>query len=142
MIIRDIMTHDLEGIQSNATVSEAARKMKTRNVGILAVFEGARESGMITDRDIVIQTLAENMDPSKTLVNQIMSKEVIACNEDDEVSRAVEIMQKHKIRRLLVRNEKLDVTGIVSLGDIAVHTQSDLSGKTLHEISKPSQPHR
>ncbi len=66
MKVSEIMTTDFEMIDSTSTLIEAAEKMKSLNVGFLPVKEGTRLIGLITDRDIVVRGLAEDLDPKST----------------------------------------------------------------------------
>jgi CBS-domain-containing membrane protein len=72
-----------------------------------------------------------------------MSTEIAYCLEDQEVEEAVSLMEARQIRRLPILNREKRLVGIVSLGDIAVHTgDRDLAGETLQEISEPAEPKR
>ncbi len=142
MRIKEVMTPSIEFIRSSDEVIQAAKKMKDLNVGVMPVFEGERLVGMLTDRDIVIRSVAEGHDPNKTKVDQIMTKDVVSCREDDDVTEALQLMENRQIRRLIVRNEENKVIGILSLGDLAVHMSSSLVGEILREVSEPARHER
>jgi CBS domain-containing protein len=143
MNISEIMTSDFEMIDSTSSLREAARKMKSLNVGFLPVQEGTMLIGLITDRDIVIRGLAEGQDVESTQVKDIISSEVVYCFEDDSIEDAVRLMEENKVRRLIVVDHDRVPVGIVSLGDIAVKTgQEQLSGEALERISEPAAPVR
>ena len=65
---RDIMTTPAETIAPTATLAEAARALRDLNIGSLPVLDGERLVGVVTDRDIVVRGLAEELDPSSELV--------------------------------------------------------------------------
>lgn len=142
MFVKDIMTYGVEVIPSHSKILEAAQKMRELNVGVIPVSEDNHIVGLLTDRDIIIRAIAQQMEPSKVEVNECMTKNVYSCNQDMNVEDAAKIMEEKQVRRLLVKNEKGDVTGLISLGDIAVFENRGLSGEILKEVSEPSAPNR
>jgi len=143
MELRDIMTRNVEVVNGNASLKEAATKMKKLDVGLMPVCDGDRLKGLLTDRDITIRATADGRDPSKTKVNEVMSTDIAYCLEDQEVDEAVSLMEARQIRRLPILNQDKQLVGIVSLADIAVHVgDRDLTGETIEEISEPAEPKR
>jgi CBS domain-containing protein len=143
MNVSEIMTSTFEMIDAGESLREAARKMKSLNVGFLPVQEGTMLIGLITDRDIVLRGLAEGRDADSTPVKDIISSEVIYCFDDDRVEDAIQLMEENKVRRLIVVDHDRVPVGIVSLGDIAVKTGLEqLSGEALERISEPAAPAR
>jgi CBS domain-containing protein len=143
MELRDIMTRNVEVVNGNASLKEAATKMKKLDVGLIPVCDGDRLKGLLTDRDITIRATADGRDPSKTKVNEVMSTDIAYCLEDQAVDEAVILMEARQIRRLPILNQDKQLVGIVSLADIAVHVgDRDLTGETLEEISEPAEPKR
>jgi len=143
MELRDIMTRNVEVVNGNASLKEAATKMKKLDVGLIPVCDGDRLKGLLTDRDITIRATADGRDPSKTKVNEVMSTDIAYCLEDQAVDEAVILMEARQIRRLPILNQDKQLVGIVSLSDIAVHVgDRDLTGETLEEISEPAEPKR
>lgn len=141
--LKDVMTPGVEVIRPDATFDEAARKMKTLDVGVIPVCDGERLTGMLTDRDIVVRVVAEGRDPKRTAVSEAMTPQVASCFEDDDVEEAAMVMVEKQIRRLVVLNRDKRLVGIVSLGDLAVHTDNArLSGEVLEYVSEPSGPTR
>ena len=136
MKVKDVMTKLVEFVLPETAVQEAAGKMKAMNVGPMPVCVGAKVVGILTDRDIVVRVVAEGRDPRTTQVQQVMTKDVVCCSEDDDVKEAARLMKDHQIRRVIVLNQHQRLAGIVSLGDIAVDTQDDkLSGDVLEKVS-------
>src|SRR5215510_7417122 len=122
MQVSEVMTRHVEVIDSNAPLKEAAGKMKTLDIGLIPVCDGDKLRGTITDRDITVRGVAEGYDPAKTKVADIMSADLAYCYEDDEIDAALNLMEKRQIRRLPVLSREKYLVGIVSLGDLAVHT--------------------
>jgi CBS domain-containing protein len=76
MELRDIMTRNVEVVSADATLKEAAIKMKVLDVGLIPVCDGNRLQGILTDRDITIRATADGRDPTKTKVADIMSTDM------------------------------------------------------------------
>ena len=141
MRVSEVMTRGAECTHPDATLQEAAAKMKSLDVGPLPVCDNDRLVGMVTDRDITIRATAEGDAPTDVRVRDVMTPEVIYCFEDALVGDAALLMQQKQVRRLLVLNRDKRLVGIVSLGDLAVKTgDKGLSGEALEQVSEPAQP--
>lgn len=142
MLLKDVMTRDPRNIRPDATLQEAAETMKALDVGALPVCANDHLIGMITDRDITIRAVAGGCDPRGTPVWEAMSDKLVFCYEDDTVESAAKLMEEKQIRRLPVFDRNHRLTGIVSLGDLAVRNHDDrLSGEVLERVSEPCQWH-
>src|SRR5438105_15883143 len=119
MQIREVMSHDVDLIDPNSTIRDAACKMRSDDIGALPVGENDRLIGMVTDRDLAIRCIAEDCVPSETTVREAMSKKICYCFEDDDLDEAAQIMAEHQVRRLPVLNSNKRLVGIVSLGDLS-----------------------
>ncbi len=143
MKISEIMTSSVEIISADASVEQAAEKMRSLDVGMLPVYEGDRMIGTITDRDITIRVTAEGLDPTTTSVSEAMTEGVVHCREDESIERAAELMEERQIRRLVVVDEDNRPVGIVSLGDLAVRVHDDrLTGEVTERVSEPAKIRR
>ena len=139
MKVKEVMTKLVEFVRPETTVQEAAGKMKDLNVGPIPVCEGERVLGILTDRDIVVRAVAEGRDARTTRVQDVMTRDVVCCTEDDDVKDAARLMKEHQIRRVVVVTANKRLAGIVSLGDIAVDTHDDrMSGDVLEKVSNDS----
>ena len=144
MQLKDIMTPNPECISPDASLHEAARRMRDLDVGTLPVC-GANDrlAGMITDRDITVRAVAAGKDPTATKVRDVMTEEVIYGFDDQDIHEAARTMQQRQIRRLLVLNRDKRLVGIVSLGDLAVEGgDPEHAGTVLQEVSEPALPRR
>mgnify|MGYP005713530475 CR=1 FL=1 len=125
MKIKELMTKNPVFIRPDDSIVEAAKKMEKIDCGILPVGNDADHCvGMITDRDIVLRALAKNKEAKSTKVKDVMTKAVYACHEDDLLEHAAELMREHKVNRLLVKNKKEKITGIVTFGCMLWKTPS------------------
>jgi CBS domain-containing protein len=138
MKLKDIMTTQVEVLPPTATLKECAEKMRSLDVGAIPVCADDRLKGMVTDRDLVIQAIAEGRDPQTTQIKDVMSSPIVYCFEDDDVESAVRVMEVKQIRRLVVLNRDKRLVGVVSIGDVAAKTLNEgLSGEVLEKVSQP-----
>jgi len=138
MLVKDVMSHEVQVTQPHATLREAAELMKVLDVGPLPVCDGDRLVGIVTDRDITVRSVAEGQDCWEGRVRDAMSTDIAYCFDDDDVAIAARLMREKQLRRLMVLNRDKRLVGIVSLGDVAVHTGDDrVSSKTLQAVSQP-----
>ncbi|MGE0160382.1 MAG: CBS domain-containing protein [Gemmatimonadales bacterium] len=118
MNIASICTRLPETTHPDTNVLAAARQMAAQEVGTLVVTDaGGRAAGILTDRDIVVRCLAEELAPENTAVSEIMTREPVTVWEDTEVEAALEKMADEEVRRLVVLDDAERVVGIVSLDD-------------------------
>jgi CBS domain-containing protein len=143
MDISQVMTRQVEVVRPDATIQEAAQKMKAIDVGSLPVCDGRKLRGMLTDRDVTIRAVAEGRNPSETRVSEVMTADVIYGRTGQDVKEIAETMATHQIRRLPIVNEDHELVGIVALGDLAVDVGDEkLSGDVLADVSTPAKPKR
>ncbi len=143
MLLRDLMTRDVQVIDPGTPLAEAARTMRELGVGSLPVCDGRVLVGMLTDRDIVTRATAEGRDAGQTTVAQAMTPRVVFCYEDQDVRDAAALMEQEQIRRLPVLNRRRELTGIVSLADLAVDDDDvRLSAEVIRAVSRPAHPTR
>lgn len=116
--VKMLMTADPIVISPETTLQEAARRMERADCGVLPVGEGDKLEGVITDRDIVVRAIAKGKDPTHEKVKDYMSKEVFSCQETDTLEQAADRMCTHQVTRLLVKDERGKITGILSFGAI------------------------
>jgi CBS domain-containing protein len=140
MQLSQILTHDVETVPPDASIRDAARRMKELDVGALPVCDGTRLLGMITDRDIAVRAVADGRE-SGTPVKEAMTPDVVFCYEDEDVRKAADLMEQQQIRRLPIMNRDKKLVGIVSLADVARQGNDRLSGEALQQISQPGGSH-
>ena|SRR5438128_8700961 len=139
MKLKDILTREPQVIAPEAMVSEAARKMKQWNVGMLPVCDGERLVGAITDRDLAIRAVAEGRDPLKTKVKDVMTDGICYCFEDQTLEEVAQLMEEKQIRRIAVLNRDKRLVGIASLGDFALRSKDEqLTEELLESVSQPA----
>ncbi|WP_030185501.1 CBS domain-containing protein [Streptomyces violaceorubidus] len=117
--VRDVMTGDPVTVEPLTSVAAVARIMRDGDLGAVLVTEGDRLRGLVTDRDLVVRSVAEGGDPEQTTVVGACSDDPVTVRSDEELDRAVRLMREHTVRRVPVVDDGRPV-GIVSLGDLAV----------------------
>jgi CBS domain-containing protein len=138
MRLSNIMTGAIQTVAPGASLAEAARKMASQDIGSLPVCSGERKVvGIITDRDITVRAVARGLDPNQTPVQDVMTREVLACRADSGVEAACELMESRQVRRIVVIDEQDAPIGIVSLGDLALSLRESQSGEVLKKVSEP-----
>jgi len=139
--VREVMTDSPRCITPETLVSEAARLMKSEDVGSLPILEGERLTGIVTDRDIVLQAVAEEKDPRGMPVREVASRDLVTVGQDEDLSEALKRMASHQIRRIPVVDEDDRLVGIVTQADVAREAKDKDSGQMLADISQtPTGP--
>lgn len=118
-LVQDIMTTLVLTVGTGVNVKDAARLMAKRAHGCLLVVEGDRAIGIITERDIVRQVVAEGADPSKIRVTDIMSTPLVTVPQTATALEAAERMSLFEIRRIVVVHEDGALAGLLTAGDLA-----------------------
>ena len=90
--VRDVMVKDVVTIEPTASLTDAARRMDTANIGMLPVVDNGRVKGVITDRDIVVRAVARAADPRTTKVGDCLSGGTISAHPDWTTDRAMQAM--------------------------------------------------
>ena len=139
MKVQELMTKEVEVVHPDDTLMEAARKMRVRDIGFLPVCDGDRLVGTVTDRDLVVRSVADGIDPKTSLGRDLVTFPVVYCFDDDSVEDAAKLMEQHQIRRIVVVSRKdKRLVGVVSLGDIATNGTKQTSADVLQSVSEPT----
>jgi CBS domain-containing protein len=139
--VRDAMTPSVRSVAPTDSLTDAAAAMRDEDVGSLPVVEGDRVLGIITDRDIVVRAVAERADPQTAKVGDVSSGDPVAVEPDADLDEALELMARHRVRRLpVVEDGRL--VGVVAQADVALAAKEKDSGKMLEEISQPASTPR
>ena len=133
---RDVMTAGAECVGENDTVTTAAERMASLDVGALPICgEDDRLKGMVTDRDIVLKVVARGKDPQQTSVGSLAEGEVVTIGADDSLDEARRTMERHQVRRLpVIDGHRL--VGMVSQADLARSLADEDTGKLVESISQ------
>ena len=133
----EVMTHPLAMCAPETSVTDVAATMRDRDIGDVLIVEDGKLRGIVTDRDLTLQALTGQDDPTQTPIRKYMSTKVVTGEPAWDLEQVTSVMAKHQIRRLpIVQDGKL--VGIISLGDVAQHEdQKHAVAKSLQAISEP-----
>jgi CBS domain-containing protein len=120
--VAEICNREVVVVERNASILNAARLMRDYHVGDLVVVEerdGQRiPVGIVTDRDIVIEVIAEEVAFDEVTVEDIMSLEIVTAREGDDLLDTLKRMRTHGIRRVPVVNGSQALIGILTVDDV------------------------
>ena len=134
--ISEMMTRDPKSVAPSTTVAEAAKMMRDEDVGALPVVENGKLTGMVTDRDIAVRTVAEGKDPQSTKVADVCSGDLVTIDPHQDLDEALRLMAHHQVRRLPVVEEDGRLVGVVAQADVATQGNDHQTGQVVEEISK------
>ena len=137
--VRDVMTPGAAKVHAEDTLAQAARAMREHDIGAVPVTDaGDRLLGLVTDRDVVVNAVADGKNPDDTTVGAIVHGRPVTVDASEPITKAVQAMATNRVRRLPVLDgERL--VGMVSLADIARNLPSAVSGELLTAISAPGK---
>ena len=138
MKVADLMAHNVEFIEPDATVQEAAALMGELDISALPIGTADNLQGVITDRDILFRLVAEGRDPRRTRVSQIATKRVFSCRPEDAVSVALDLMAAQNLRRVPVLDDGGRVVGWLTLSDLSrrLLVENQVVQTALHEVTE------
>ncbi|AVT33136.1 MULTISPECIES: CBS domain-containing protein [unclassified Plantactinospora] len=120
--VGEFMTTRLVTMDGGDTLTAAAQEMRDSAIGDVIVTNGDDVVGIVTDRDITVRGVAEELNPSSATLNQILTQDVVTVTQYDDAVAAADLMRTYGVRRLpVVEDGRL--IGLVSLGDLAVERE-------------------
>ena len=138
MKVKKAMTSEVQCCTPFDTIVDVARMMRTHDVGAIPVIkdrESRQLAGIITDRDICCRVTITGKAPNSVRVQNVMTPKPVVCHPEDNLDDCARMMQKYRVRRLPVVDEKGAVVGIIAQGDIARHLKASTVGRTVARIS-------
>jgi CBS domain-containing protein len=122
MIVLEVCNREVVTLERDGSLIEAAKLMRQHHVGDVVVVEIKDNVripvGIVTDRDVVIEVVATELDPKVITVGDIMPQNLIVVKEDADLHQAIQIMTTKGVRRLPVISRNGELIGIVSLDDL------------------------
>jgi len=123
------------------SIPRIAQLMKSEDVGAVPVVESKTSRklvGIVTDRDIVVKTVADGKSVEKSTARDAMTNNPVTCREDDDVTQAVARMAERKVRRIPIVDANGTLRGIIAQADIATRVHRDTTtGELVEAISEP-----
>jgi CBS domain-containing protein len=119
--LKDFATSVVAVVEPETTALVAARLMRQHHIGALVVVDAEHKVspvGIVTDRDLVLALMAEELDPAMFTVGDIMSVGLVLATPDMDAMEALKLMRAHRVRRLVIVDDARRLVGIVSLEDL------------------------
>ncbi len=132
MKVKDCMCNEVCFCKPDNTISDVAKQMCQNHVGCMPVCNNENcLVGIVTDRDIILRTVACGKDVNNTKVSDVMSCNTICCDCNSDLTEASKLMREQQVRRIPV-TENGKLIGILTLGDMAKNEQisDEFVGKT------------
>lgn len=135
MLVKEIMTKKVVTIQSDDMVFDACILYRDEKIGCLVVVENEFCVGIVTERDLIERILCMRKNPETTKVSEIMSSDIKTIYALDKVETAIDVMKKHKIKKLpVIADDK--IVGIITVTDIS-KARPDISKRFMESWMKP-----
>ena len=132
--VKDYMDKKVPTVDKNTVVAEASKNLKESGKDFILVLDRGYPAGIVTERDLVNKVLAEELNPKKVTVNEVMSSPLITIDPDDDLLKASSLMHEKNIRRLPVVRDKI-VYGVITSYHIA-QSCGDYVDKSIKDILK------
>lgn len=144
MKVKDIMTVEPACCVPDTDLGEVARLMVEHDCGEIPVVQSngvMKPVGVITDRDIVCRTVAQQLNPLEMTAADCMTEGCITVAEDAGIDACCALLEQHQVRRMLVVDASGALCGIVAQADIARSMSGRKTAEVVREVSQPKAPH-
>jgi CBS domain-containing protein len=113
--------------------------MKNEDIGaVLVLDQNGKLEGIVTDRDIVVRGLTSDKNEAELVAADCMSTDLYTANQNERLVEVIEEMGDHQVRRIPVVDGRNRLVGIISMADIALHTDKDRElAEALEDVSQP-----
>ena len=130
MLLKEFCTTDVAWCTRDTTVIEAARLMREKHLGDLIIVDDPNDEftpvGLITDRDIVIKVIGNELSASKTRVGDVMRTPLVTASDTEDSNAAIARMRHHGVRRLPVTGRNGKLVGVVTMDDLLKRLRSEV----------------
>ena len=133
--VQEAMTSNPTAVTPDTTAQEAARLLKTEDVGALPIVDDGRLAGVVTDRDLALRVIAEGR-ALDTAVAELASKDLVTIDPQQSLEEAARLMAEHQVRRLPVVEEDGRLVGMLAQADVAQAGHDTLTGDVVQKISQ------
>ena len=131
----DHKSHDVQTIDTAATVLDATRQMNQNKIGSVVVKHDDQVVGIFTERDVLRRVVVERLDPGEVTVGEAMTEKLIVAQPDTDLDDVRTIMTEQKIRHLPIVDHDGQLVGIISIGDVNAWHHRD-GQITLHYMNE------
>ncbi len=115
-------------VEDTATVLAAAKQMKEHNIGALPVIRGGKLVGIFSERDLMKRVVAEQRDPARTQVREVMTANPRVVGPEESFQRCLMMMKEHGFRHVPVWDGR-ELKGLVSLRDVLLRDLEEKDGE-------------
>jgi CBS domain-containing protein len=143
MKVKDIMTVEPACCVPDTTLGEVARLMVEHDCGEIPVVQSngvMKPVGVITDRDIVCRTVAQQLNPLEMTAADCMTNGCLTVPEDAGIDACCDLLEQNQVRRMLVVDATGALCGIVAQADIARSMSGRKTAEVVREVSQPRAP--
>ena len=130
MSLGNLCRREIICVDPRTTVKEAAKLMEEKNIGSTIVVQERTPIGILTDRDILLRVMNRGLDPEKTSVDEVMTKQIVILKEDMGLFEALQKVKGKGIRRFPIVDSNGNLQGIMTLDDIFY-----LLGKEMSDVA-------
>ncbi|MDQ3131331.1 MAG: CBS domain-containing protein [Acidobacteriota bacterium] len=139
MQVKEIMTKNPACATAETNLQEIARMMVDNDCGCIPIVDGEdtkRPTGMLTDRDITVRTVAEGKNPLDLTAGDVMTEDVVTVTPEMSVEECSNLMEQKQIRRVAVVDKNGACVGMVAQADIATKGSEQQAADIVQEVSK------
>jgi len=140
MSLESLCRREIVCVDVNTVVLEATALMEEMNVGSVVVIQNDRPVGIVTDRDVVLRVVNKKLDPSRCVVGDIMSLEVVTLKQNTGLYDALEQIKESgsRVRRFPIVDDNGTIKGIITLDDVIYLLGKEMSDvATIIESERP-----
>ncbi|MCB1934484.1 MAG: CBS domain-containing protein [Nitrosomonas sp.] len=145
MTISELCNREVIIVDAEDSALEAAQLMRKHHVGTVIVMKEQnsirKPVGIVTDRDLVVEIMATELDPAVITVGDIMVPELVTVKEDTGIFETIQYMRRKSVRRSPVIDDNGSLVGIITMDDLLQllsEELSELTKITAREIDKES----
>ena len=131
--LKDFATSMVAVVEPETSAVVVAQIMRQHHVGALVVVDAqvkTRPIGIVTDRDLVLELMAEGLDPAVFTAGDIMTVDLVTAGPNMDAMEAVQLMKKHRLRRLILTNPDGHLAGIITMEDLLELLTRELADMT------------
>jgi CBS domain-containing protein len=128
--ILHVKGREVQTIGADATLGQAAQRMRSQRIGALVVVDDAGTiTGIVSDRGILWALADHGVGVIDEPLSSVMSKDVVTCTEEDHVRTIMGVMTERRIRHIPVVDGRGRLCGIVSIGDAVKHRLDEIQAE-------------
>lgn len=128
MKVGEVCNREVVIVERGETILEAAKLMRHYHIGDVVVVQDGKPVGILTDRDIVVELLAKEVDLTTVTIGDAMSFNLVTAREEDDLSEAIVTMRNKGVRRIPVVDHRGRLAGILSTDDYLELVTEELEG--------------